>query len=293
MSDGSTQDVTSTATWKSLNPSVASVSAGAVSALAQGTSVVTATSGSASGSASVTVSAAPALDKPSPVPGTPPPSAPAAPDAVAPAPDQDAPGAPSEATYQPSGGGDSGDDGGGGDSGDGGQGGDVDGVGDDPGVSGATIVPVVRGAATVHVRLGVVPSRVPIRNSATYDSVVKGLLSAPLPHSASPAPGRLPVATFSSYAAYKMAHAAWAKAYASKGVGGFIRGSPRTSRSIWRSRTSISGGGQSLRFGATRLRGLVCGNSSCRLRRVRRLRLRPTRALGLDRSRPRSDRRAL
>jgi uncharacterized protein YjdB len=56
--NGTTQNLTSTATWSSSAKSVATVSAGLATAVAQGTASITATSGSISGSASLTVTAA-------------------------------------------------------------------------------------------------------------------------------------------------------------------------------------------------------------------------------------------
>ena len=53
--DGSTKDVTGTATWASSAPSIASVSAGLVSGVAAGTSNITATVGTVSGSSVLTV----------------------------------------------------------------------------------------------------------------------------------------------------------------------------------------------------------------------------------------------
>ena len=58
-SDNSTQNLTSSATWSSSNPSVATINAsGSASALAKGTSTIQATSGSISGSTTLTVTAA-------------------------------------------------------------------------------------------------------------------------------------------------------------------------------------------------------------------------------------------
>lgn len=56
MSDGTSQDVTSTATWQSLNTDLATVSStGMVTALASGTVVVQATFGGSVGSLSLTI----------------------------------------------------------------------------------------------------------------------------------------------------------------------------------------------------------------------------------------------
>lgn len=57
MSDGSTQDITSTATWASSTATVATVSStGAVTGVGSGTSTITATVGTVSGFLQVTVS---------------------------------------------------------------------------------------------------------------------------------------------------------------------------------------------------------------------------------------------
>ncbi len=56
--DGSHQNLTSTAVWSSSAPSVATVSAGLATALAAGTTTISATSGSISGSTTLTVTAA-------------------------------------------------------------------------------------------------------------------------------------------------------------------------------------------------------------------------------------------
>lgn len=53
--DGSTQDVTSSADWVSSDEAVATVSAGLVTAVAEGTCTVTATSQGLSGNSEITV----------------------------------------------------------------------------------------------------------------------------------------------------------------------------------------------------------------------------------------------
>ncbi len=57
-SDGSHQNLTSTAAWKSSKPSVATVNAGLAHTLAQGSTTISASSGSITGTASLTVTAA-------------------------------------------------------------------------------------------------------------------------------------------------------------------------------------------------------------------------------------------